>query len=83
MISQTRPLPTLSLDEARTLCNNLFVTTNELIALLDEETQLLRKANTTELSSMTVRKDALTATLAHHMQSFKANVEELRANVPE
>ncbi len=73
----------ISSAEAKSLCNNLLITTSELITLLDEETQLLRKANTDELSSLTIRKDALTATLSHHMEKFRSHANEMKSMVPE
>ena len=75
--------PPLSSEEAKSLCNNLLITTNELISLLDEETHCLRKANTSSLSALTLRKDALTATLAHHMEKFKTHASDLRSTLPE
>lgn len=72
----------LTSEEAQQLCDNLFATTGELISLLEQETLLLRKAKTNEISPLTVRKDALTATLAHHMAKFKNNANEVRQLAP-
>ncbi len=70
-------------DQAQKLCLQLFNTTQELIALLDQETNLLRKAKTEEITPFHVRKDALTATLGHHMSKFKNNAEIMRQLAPE
>lgn len=73
----------LSQEEARTLCNGIFVTTNELISVLDEETSELRKAKTSAINHLTIRKDALTATLSHYMEKFKTHADEMRQLAPE
>ena len=80
--NQTATQQDLTMSKANALCEALLRTTNELIELLDEETRLLRKANTAELSSMSVRKDALSATLTHHMDKFKTHTQTLRSLVP-
>lgn len=69
-------------DDATNLCQHLFNTTNELIALLEEETTLLRKAKTKEITPLHIRKDALTATLQHHMTKFQTHAEEVRRLAP-
>ncbi len=72
-----------SREEAQNLCINLFNTTNELISLLDEETSLLRKAKTSEISPLQIRKESLTATLSHYMAVFTRNADEVREYAPE
>lgn len=72
----------LSIEEAQILCHNLFTTTNELIALLDEETTLLKSAKTKEISPLSARKDALATTLSHHMNKFKLHADEVRQLAP-
>lgn len=72
----------LSAEQAKELCQHLFSTTSELISLLEEETSLLRKAKTREISPLHIRKDALTATLQHHMGKFQAHADEVRALAP-
>ena len=72
-----------SSEEAAELCNNLMNTTNQLISLLDEETGLLRKAKTSEISPLQVRKESLTATLSHYMSLFQRNAEQVRALAPD
>ncbi len=79
---QAGTVPPLSKDEAETLCRHLLDTTNELISLLEQETSLLRKAQTKEISPLHARKDALTATLSHHMARFQQHADEMRSLVP-
>lgn len=78
-----QPAEIVTQQDARLLCEQLFNTTNELISLLEQETSLLRKAKTSELATFHVRKDALTATLSHHMNRFKANTELVRELAPD
>ena len=73
----------LSLEEAKTLCNGIFVTTNELISVLDEETNQLRKAKTNDIGQLSIRKDALTATLSHYMEKFRTHANEMRQLAPD
>lgn len=70
-------------EEAQNLCLQLFNTTQELITLLDQETNLLRKAKTEQITPFHVRKDALTATLSHHMTKFKSNADLMRQLAPD
>ena len=72
----------LSIEEAKTLCKGIFVTTNELISVLDEETNHLRKAQTGVIDQLSVRKDALTTTLSHYMEKFKTHATEMRQIAP-
>jgi len=83
-IEQQNELQTISSgEEAQNLCVNLYNTTNELISLLDEETGLLRKAQTSEISKMQIRKESLTATLSHYMDMFRRQADEIRELAPE
>lgn len=73
----------LSKQDAQQLCEQLYNTTHELITLLDQETDLLRKAKTQEITPFHVRKGALTATLSHHMSKFQNNVDLMRQLAPD
>lgn len=80
---QEEPMQEISKEEAAILCQHLFNTTNELIAVLEEETSLLRQAKTKEIAPLHIRKDALTAALSHHMEKFQKHAGELRALAPD
>ena len=84
-MSQQQPdaMSNMTSDEARSLCQNLFATTNELISLLEEETLLLRKAKTTQITPLNVHKEALTTKLSHYMDQFKQNADQVSQLAPE
>lgn len=73
----------LTKQDAQHLCEQLYNTTHELISLLDQETDLLRKAKTQEITPFHVRKGALTATLSHHMARFQNNADQMRQLAPD
>lgn len=80
---QQAAVSTMTNEQAQTLCQNLFATTNELISLLEEETLLLRKAKTTQITPLNVHKEALTTTLSHYMDQFKQNADQVRQLAPD
>ncbi len=76
-------LPTDPSERADVVCRRLMEVTAELIAVLDRETSLLRRAKYAEIGPLTARKSALSAQLLHHMTAFRAHAAQIREHHPE
>ena len=65
-------------DEAAGLCAELIETTADLISVLEQETQLVRKPASDDFAALTARKHALSITLMRNMELLKHNAEYIK-----
>jgi hypothetical protein len=65
-------------EEALGLCDRLMETTADLIAVLERETGLLRKANVKDLTAVHVRKQSLSVALHRDLALLRENSEFIK-----
>lgn len=69
--------------EAEKLCLRLIDTTADLISVLEQETQLVKKAMSDDFTALTVRKQALSVMMMKDMDILKTNSTYIKMAVPE
>ncbi len=70
-------------EAAEALCTRLMSATADLISVLDRETSLVRKAKTTDITALTLRKQALATTISREMVLFRINADFIKSVAPE